>query len=530
MLSTSEFKIWNIAHADSALIASVVAAAIVAYLVHLYSLRQTNKTGVPFYKEGDSAYFQLKKRWMFDSMNLIREAYHKFYDQPFKVWTTEGIQMSLPAKYIDEVKMLPDHTFPSSLREFMQASYTMAPSDPQNLDYVNAVLFSDLNRNMGIDISSPTEFPKKSFPNVQIASVFPCLQEEIDDGIPAEFPECEDWTPITLYDTVLRLVCRVSGKVFVGPGLNRNAEWIDISCGWTRNIFVSAVKLKMLPAFLRPLGSYFIPEIKRSLEQNARARELITPIVQQREREESTPGYEKPNDAIEWLRDALPNRKDYTFHGIGQLAIGAVSNHTVTHLTTNTLFNLAAYPEYCPILRQEIDEILIESGGKFTLDSMSKMQKLDSFLNETLRCNTPSIVTFQRKAIRQITLRDGTTISAGTLIFSPANAISSDDSLYPDADKFDGLRFYKLRQANPEKSSRYQLTSISKTQMNFGAGRHACPGRWLASHEIKLIIASFLARYDLKLKDGEGRPKSINFQHANAPDPKAQILFRRRVQ
>lgn len=41
----------------------------------------------------------------------------QFYDKPFQVWTTEGNQLVLPPKYFDEVKMLPDHTFPSSLRD-----------------------------------------------------------------------------------------------------------------------------------------------------------------------------------------------------------------------------------------------------------------------------------------------------------------------------------------------------------------------------------------------------------------------------
>lgn len=145
----------------------------------------------------------------------------------------------------------------------------------------------------------------------------------------------------------------------------------------------------MLPSFLRPIGSYFIPEIKKCLNQGARARDLITPIIKEREEAENKPGYEKPNDAIEWVRDFPEvDKKDYGYHGIAQLAIGAVSIHTVTQLTTNAIFNLATYPEYVPILRDEIDAVLAESGGEFTLESMSKLKKLDSFLKETLRFNT----------------------------------------------------------------------------------------------------------------------------------------------
>lgn len=170
---------------------------------------------------------------------------------------------------------------------------------------------------------------------------------------------------------------------------------------WTRNVFLSAVKLKVLPSFLRPIGSHFIPEIKKCRHQNIRAREFLQPIIQRREKEELLPGYDKPNDAIEWLRDIVPesDRKNYTFFGIGQLAIGALSIHTVSHLTTNVFLNLAAYPEYVAKLREEYEKVRKDCGGEFTLESMTKLKKMDSFLNETLRCNNLNLgKTFQTSA------------------------------------------------------------------------------------------------------------------------------------
>jgi len=111
------------------------------------------------------------------------------------------------------------------------------------------------------------------------------------------------------------------------------------------------------------------------------------------------------------------------------------------------------------------------------------------------------------------------------LAFSPADAIASDPEIYPDADKFDGMRFYNLRQASADQN-KYQFTSISNTQMSFGGGRHACPGRWFANYEIKLVIANLLCRYEFKLDDRQGRPKSILFQFRQFLDPNAKILLR----
>jgi cytochrome P450 len=110
----------------------------------------------------------------------------------------------------------------------------------------------------------------------------------------------------------------------------------------------------------------------------------------------------------------------------------------------------------------------------------------------------------------------------------PTNAINFDADLYPDPETFDGLRFYKLRHSSPENEKKFQLTSITKEQMQFGMGRHACPGRWIASHQVKLILIHLLDKYDFKLKNGEGRPKTVLFQTNQFPDPQGEILFKNR--
>lgn len=115
----------------------------------------------------------------------------------------------------------------------------------------------------------------------------------------------------------------------------------------------------------------------------------MTPIIQQRQREENNGDYKKPNDAIEWLRDLSPepDKNDPLFHAISQLGIGAVSVNTTTQLLTNAIFNLAVYPGYVSILREEIAAVRAEMGTKWTLESMGKLKKMDSFIKETLRYN-----------------------------------------------------------------------------------------------------------------------------------------------
>lgn len=137
------------------------------------------------------------------------------------------------------------------------------------------------------------------------------------------------------------------------------------------------------------------------------------------------------------------------------------------------------------------------------------------------------IASFTRKTAKDLTLSDGTFLPKNTYLLAPALAISADSTIYPNADIFDGLRFYNLRQQSPQNEHMYQLTTTDKHMLHFGAGRHACPGRWFAAAEVKLILANLILQYDMKMKDGI-RPKGISFQNVFAPNPMVPVLFKRR--
>lgn len=130
-------------------------------------------------------------------------------------------------------------------------------------------------------------------------------------------------------------------------------------------------------------------------------------------------------------------------------------------------------------------------------------------------------------------MSDGTVLPHNTLVLAAADAIAFDPAFYPDPDRFDGLRFYKLRQQADGSDKavnkvRNQFVATSKTQVQFGLGRHACPGRWFASHVIKLVVASVLLEYDLKFRADEEKLNTFLFQTTNMPNPKTRILVKKK--
>ena len=112
-----------------------------------------------------------------------------------------------------------------------------------------------------------------------------------------------------------------------------------------------------------------------------------------------------------------------------------------------------------------------------------------------------------------ITLSDGTHLPTGTNIEVPAYTIQMDPSVIPNPEKFDGFRFYNIRQSSAEEANRNQFVTVSMDSLNFGYGKHACPGRFFASNELKVILANILLRYDIALEDPEaGRYKNWNYE------------------
>jgi cytochrome P450 len=84
-------------------------------------------------------------------------------------------------------------------------------------------------------------------------------------------------------------------------------------------------------------------------------------------------------------------------------------------------------------------------------------------------------VGLNRLALRPFTFSNGVTIPAGTRIGIPVHSVHMDEELYPNAQEFDGFRFYKLREKEGDDvlETRHQLVTTSAELLGFGLGRHA---------------------------------------------------------
>lgn len=120
--------------------------------------------------------------------------------------------------------------------------------------------------------------------------------------------------------------------------------------------------------------------------------------------------------------------------------------------------------------------------------------------------------------MKPFTLSNGQTIPAGVVVELCQGGVNFDDAIHDDPDVFDPLRYYKMRTTKETRSgaqeaefmANNQFVGVGSSSLTFGAGRHACPGRFFAAHEIKMIMANILLHYEIKNADGEvGRYQNI---------------------
>ncbi|KAF8904067.1 cytochrome P450 [Gymnopilus junonius] len=199
------------------------------------------------------------------------------------------------------------------------------------------------------------------------------------------------------------------------------------------------------------------------------------------------------------------------------LGITFASIHQTSAVIVWVIYELAVRREYLPELRKELSSILETDPdtGKpaLTFASLRNAELLDSFIREVLRMKGDTIAVF-RLSTKDAPL-GGYVIPKGSLI-TPIATLSHENpkNWGEDANKFIGDRW-----VGTDKTA----ASVSTSYWPFGLGRFACPGRYLAVAEIKLMILTLISRVDIFMEGG--KYEIIDPLNTVAVPPRGQLLF-----
>ncbi|KAL8980436.1 MAG: hypothetical protein Q9205_004477 [Flavoplaca limonia] len=129
-----------------------------------------------------------------------------------------------------------------------------------------------------------------------------------------------------------------------------------------------------------------------------------------------------------------------------------------------------------------------------------------------------------RKVLWPFKFADGTVVPKDNWIVVPSQALMQDKQYYSEPERFDGFRFTRPN-GKPLSASYFSTPSFEFPF--WGGTKRPCPGRFYVAVAAKLILAQFIADYDVRLQDPQAAA-SLAWSYALAPHPWTKMRIRRR--
>lgn len=505
---------------DSVLSTTVLALSgfLVAYVIS--SAQANRRTSVDVPLVGRSGLLGIID-FLKNGRQILQKGYDQYKSRVFKVRTMGKYVVYVSGRpLVEELRKAPEDvlSFNAAVAEALQTEHTLGSTIVSNHYHVS-IIRSQLTRNLGVLFPDIVDEAKAAF----------------GDNVDAKFQENE-WVKLPAYDTVMNVVARISNRVFLGLPVCRDPGFIKLSIKITLDVVKSGQLLRPLPRFLRPLAARWFSAVPGNLKEST---EYVGPIIADRRRKLAEYGEDwsnKPNDMLMWLMDEATTDEQTMEKLVTRImTLNFAAVHTSSMSFTHVLFHLAANPEYAAPMREEIQRVADQEG--WSKAAFGNMHKLDSFVRESLRVNGIGSVSMNRLALKPYTFADGTHIPVGAYVAVPSAAMHGDEDNYDDAHTFKPFRFASESAEVPGDGNvedegktgkiRPYAVSTSPNFVTFGHGQHACPGRFFAVNELKIMLAHILMNYDVKLEDGV-RPPNICFGEVVIPNTKAQVMFRKR--
>ncbi|CAI0641344.1 unnamed protein product [Colletotrichum noveboracense] len=469
----------------------------------------------------DWFYTKTRKRWDNEALDILKEGTAKLNGRHFQVLSNFGPSIVLAKEFANEIRSDPRLSFRGFIERQGMVQY-------QGLDFLHTGLEGDIiqdtvRKNLTQALGGMTESLSRECASVVQESLPAAKGPFYAPKLPRHtkrLTQDQKWKHTKFIMGATNIAARLSALVFLGERLCHSQEWIDVSIRFTIVMMRAQERLRTWPVFTRHVVHWFLPEMIYMRKLVRDSKKIIEPELASRRA--ALGDVKKPQDSLSWLDDV---RGDQSFDVVcGQLFLTVAAIHTTSSVITATMYDLISNAEYIPLLREEIIRVYNEDGG-WEKTSLFKLKLMDSCMKESQRLNILGPNMMNRYAEDDVTLSDGTLIHKGCHITIPTLHMRDKEIYGSNADDFDGYRFLRMREL-PGQENKWQFVSTSPEFLSFGHGKHACPGRFFASDEIKIALIHLLMNYDWDIV-GE-KPKSAA-KPRFIPDPETLVAYRSRI-
>ncbi|KAK5119965.1 hypothetical protein LTR85_007041 [Meristemomyces frigidus] len=392
----------------------------------------------------------------------------------------------------------------------------------------------------------------------KIALLVPEVQDEMQHAMDDVFGlDIEEWREVCVFEAMMKVIARVSNRMFVGLPLCRNEEYLANASAFAQDIITDVALFSFIPKTLKPLIAPIltIPNRRHYRGTAKHTLPLIKERLQLMDRKACDPSldWEEPNDYISWhinLARAENNARELDPVLISRrlLPINFAAIHTTTFTITNTLFDILGSPSAGDMLaglEEEARRVFTEEDGKWSKPGLAKLVRADSAVKDSMRFSGFMTRGMGRKVTGHITNeKAGWSLSPGALVATDVYSVHMDPELYPRPEEYDAFRFSRPREEFEQRQKAGAVDEMSKdevlrlkntglittseTFLPFGHGRHACPGRFFVSAELKMLLSYLVLNYDVEpLAE---RPPNTWFGPNVIPPMKRTMRVRRRAE
>ncbi|CAG8554694.1 9302_t:CDS:2, partial [Gigaspora rosea] len=348
------------------------------------------------------------------------------------------------------------------------------------------------------------------------------IQKDLLFGIEKYFGDCKGSKRIkNIHDVLSLIIAKPIVNVFLGEEAAQFDDIVESFSGLEKDVF----KLKAIPPillFIHPSlhkKAVTLP-LKLGWKPINKHRDLFIRrfklIVEERVRQRIVLGkkYILKDDLLDFVLSE-PDFKtevvddkflDKLFGIIYANAFAAV--HSTTRFLAMTLFEYGGRPEFWKEIYEEQLMIHNEINNNLEADNVNKMIKLECFIKESFR-NSSDFASLPHALLKDsYTFKNGATIPKGRIVNICTKDVTLSSNFYGETSKnFQPSRHITTYSGGT--TIHAPLSKVDKGHIAFGGGRRACPGRFLATHILKIFMHNLVLRYNIRTKSGKVDPKKI---------------------
>ncbi|KAJ1325847.1 tenellin biosynthesis cytochrome P450 monooxygenase [Microdochium nivale] len=401
-----------------------------------------------------SSFFRLK--------DLLAEGYreHSKQDQAYVLpYYLNSPEVILPPSQISWLLNQPDAILSQDQvnRQFLQAEFVFAHANLVRDPVHPEVIQHQLTR--------------------KLAAFVPAIAQEMRQSLADGWGEAEgEWVEVSMYDTLLDVVTRLSLRVFMGEQLCRDPALVGACQSFNRKVAIPAAAISLFPEVLKPIVAPLFTAY--DYFHYLRCRRIILPILKARLRslqnnELPVSDTKAPNDYLQWaidhalskpVIDPLELDERVITSRFAVLCFAAIQSSVIT--MTNTIFDIVSSPERDSIMAALREDVLqavttnittpvrdnnnkAQAAGAepkltWTKATVAGMRRVDSAIRESMRLNG-----FIHRGVMKmvvapggVVLPDGVTrLPRGTKVGVSAHSVHRDEEIYEAAGEYRPFRF-----------------------------------------------------------------------------------------